>query len=343
MQTTAAKWDTYQGQPVTQYEIKNDNGVTLGVLSWGATLHKLMVPGNHGEHNMVLSYHKMTHYLDNPFYVCMGIGRTGGRITRGKVTVDGQAYQLDTNEGQNTLHGGPHGFNTVNWDGTIDDSDPQLAKIILTHTFKSQDDSYPGDLTAKIIWTLDNHDQVTLTFEGTATATTLFNPTSHLYFNLSDDPLIVGETLKVNSHEHLDLNDEKLPTGKFIPVANTPYDFSQGQNLGSAIDALQDIPEKGFDDVFHLAPAADGTIAKLSDPKSNRSVTMKSDRNALVVFTANSFDPSLKLSTGNGQPYMGVALEPQNLPDSMNHDGFGDITLPAGKTQTYHVSYDLTY
>lgn len=244
MQTTTNHWDTYQDQAVTEYTIENDNGVKLSILSWGATLHKLTVPTENGDHNLVLSYHKMADYLDNPFYVCMGIGRTGGRITRGQVTLDGTTTQLDTNEGHNTLHGGPHGFNTVNWAGALDTSDPQQAKIILTHTFKHTDDSFPGDLTAKMIYALDNQDRVTLTFEANSTALTLFNPTLHVYFNLSDDQLISGQTLQVNSQEHLALDDEKLPTGKMIANAGTPYDFADGQNLGQAIRGLQDIPEK---------------------------------------------------------------------------------------------------
>lgn len=343
MQTTTNHWDTYQDQAVTEYTIENDNGVKLSILSWGATLHKLTVPTENGDHNLVLSYHKMADYLDNPFYVCMGIGRTGGRITRGQVTLDGTTTQLDTNEGHNTLHGGPHGFNTVNWAGALDTSDPQQAKIILTHTFKHTDDSFPGDLTAKMIYALDNQDRVTLTFEANSTALTLFNPTLHVYFNLSDDQLISGQTLQVNSQEHLALDDEKLPTGKMIANAGTPYDFADGQNLGQAIRGLQDIPEKGFDDAYHVVPGTDGTIAKLSDPQTNRAVTIKSQRDGLVVFTANSFTSDMKLTTGAGQPYMGIALEAQSLPDSPNHPEFGDVSLPAGETKRYDITYELTY
>ncbi|WP_347787000.1 aldose epimerase family protein [Levilactobacillus brevis] len=343
MQTTTNHWDTYQDQAVTEYTIENDNGVKLSILSWGATLHKLTVPTENGDHNLVLSYHKMADYLDNPFYVCMGIGRTGGRITRGQVTLDGTTTQLDTNEGHNTLHGGPHGFNTVNWAGALDTSDPQQAKIILTHTFKHTDDSFPGDLTAKMIYALDNQDRVTLTFEANSTALTLFNPTLHVYFNLSDDQLISGQTLQVNSQEHLALDDEKLPTGKMIANAGTPYDFADGQNLGQAIRGLQDIPEKGFDDVYHVVPGTDDTIAKLSDPQTNRAVTIKSQRDGLVVFTANSFTSDMKLTTGAGQPYMGIALEAQSLPDSPNHPEFGDVSLPAGETKRYDITYELTY
>jgi len=344
MQTTTQEWDTYQNHPVTEYSIENDNGVNLSVLSWGATLHQLTVPSAKGPHNLVLSYHKMADYLDNPFYVCMGIGRTGGRIAKGTFPLAGKTYHVAPNEGQNTLHGGPNGFNTVNWAGSLETSDPEHAEIVLTHTFTSADDSFPGDLDAKLIYGLDNHDHVTLTFEATATSdTTLFNPTAHLYFNLSDDQLITGQTLQVNADEHLDLDGEKLPTGKMVADAGTPFDFKSGQNLGAAIRGMQDTTEKGFDDVYHVVPAADQTIAKLSDPQSKRAVTIKSDRNGLVVFTANSFTSGLKLATGAGQPYMGVALEPQTLPDSPNHPEFGDITLPAGQTKQYHVSYDLEY
>lgn len=343
MQTATKHWDTYQDEAVTEYTIENDNGVKLAILSWGATLHKLMVPTDKGDKNLVLSYHKMADYLDNPFYVCMGIGRTGGRITRGTFDLGGETVHVDANEGQNTLHGGPHGFNTVNWVGDLDTTDPEKARIILTHTFKSTDDSFPGDLTAKMIYSLDNHDRVTLTFEATSTALTLFNPTLHVYFNVGDDQLIAGQTLQINSQEHLDLDGEKLPTGKMVANAGTPYDFADGQNLGKAIRGLQDIPEKGFDDVYHVVPGADDTIAKLSDPQSNRAVTIKSKRNGLVVFTANSFTSDMKLTVGAGQPYMGIALEAQGLPDSQNFPAFGDVKLAPGETAHDEIIYDITY
>jgi len=343
MQTATKHWDTYEDEAVTEYSIENDHGVKLAVLSWGATLHTLSVPTDKGDRNLVLSYHKMAHYLDNPFYVCMGIGRTGGRISRGTFSLGDQTYHVATNEGQNTLHGGPNGFNTVYWVGQIDTTNPNEPRIILTHTFKSTDDSYPGDLTAQMIYSLDNEDHVHLEFVGNSTALTLFNPTAHLYFNLSDDDLIAGQTLQVNSTERLELDDEKLPTGNMLPNAGTAYDFANGQNLGESLRALQGIPEQGLDDVYHVTPADDLAIAKLSDPLTHRSITIKSDRNALVVFTGNSFNSTMKLAGGPGQPYMGIALEAQSLPDSPNHPEFGDVSLPAGETRCYQISYELTY
>ena len=38
------------------------------------------------------------------------IGRYANRIARGRFVLDGATFTLATNEGRNTLHGGPDGF-----------------------------------------------------------------------------------------------------------------------------------------------------------------------------------------------------------------------------------------
>ena len=61
----------------------------------------------------------------------------------------------------------------------------------------------------------------------------------------------------------------KLPTGKMIANAGTPM-ISLMAKSGQAIWGLQDIPEKGFDDVYHVVPGTDGTIVKLMIPNQPR-------------------------------------------------------------------------
>ena len=43
------------------------------------------------------------------------IGRYANRIGHAKFTLDGHQYSLPRNNGENTLHGAPHGFNNVVW------------------------------------------------------------------------------------------------------------------------------------------------------------------------------------------------------------------------------------
>ncbi|MCS8584546.1 aldose epimerase family protein, partial [Leuconostoc citreum] len=61
--------------------------------------------------------------------------------------------------------------------------------------------------------------------------------------------------------------------------------------------------------------------------------TVDSDRNGVVVFTANP-DDSSDIKTA-------LAIEMQTLPDAVNHEDFGDIVLPANETKTYTVTYQI--
>ncbi len=49
------------------------------------------------------------------------IGRYANRIARGDLPLDGMTYSLLTNEGPNTLHGGPDGFSKRDWTFARDD------------------------------------------------------------------------------------------------------------------------------------------------------------------------------------------------------------------------------
>lgn len=49
----------------------------------------------------------------NPYFGGI-IGRVANRISNAKFNLDGVDYNLDKNDGNNTLHGGKSGYNWVN-------------------------------------------------------------------------------------------------------------------------------------------------------------------------------------------------------------------------------------
>lgn len=331
------KFDQFRGHQVEKIRLTNDHNVSVGVLTMGAILNEFSVPQADGRKNLVLSFDQTKKYYDNPFYIGMAIGRTAGRIKDGTMPLAKGAVHLPPNENNNTHHGGPHGFFDYLWDYHLQKGEDFLS-VTFTHQIKESDDGYPGNIAVAITFKLTNDDQVIITYQGTADQPTLFNPTCHAYFNLSNHDHVLNHQLTIASAQYLAVDQQKVPTGEFLATASTAYDFRQPVKLQDAIAALQSTPEKGLNDIFKINENA-APIAKLQDLDSKDALEIYSKRNGLVVYTANALDETLSFTRGPGRPQMGIAMEAQTLPDTHNHPGFGDITLSANEPQSYTITY----
>lgn len=342
MKTNEDVFDQYNNEDVTAFHLENDNGVRATVLSQGGIIRELSVPTDKGQQNLLLEYPTTADYYSNPFYVNMMIGPVAGRIKDAKFEVNGKITTLKPNENGNELHSGAHGFHSVQWEGYTETADGK-ATLTLHHRFEDQEGGFPG-MNVNVIYTLTNANTFTVHFEAETSAPTTFNPTYHTYFNLNGAANILDHDLQVNGTRHLAVDPEKIPTGDFIDNANTPFDFAQTTRLGDAIDGMQNTAEKGFDDIYEVVPTGDDhAVVTVSDPASNRAVTLLSKRNGLIVFTANSFTNDMNLTVGQGKPYMGVALEAQNLSDATRFENFGDVTLFPGETKSYEIGYHVKF
>lgn len=326
----------HDGKTVDEYTLTNDNGVSISVLTFAGLWRKF----TDGKVNLLLSANDLENYTNNPFFAGRIVGRIGGRLKDGQFTLNGKDYQVDQNEGNNSLHGGSNGFANQVWDAATSESNDSLS-LQLSKTFSPEVDKFPGKMPTTITYTLFNDNSVTIDFEATTDEDTLFNPTSHAYWNLGDESTtdILAHTFQANADSHLEFDSEKIATGKLLDNAGTPFDFSKPTVLKKAIDGMQNTTEKGFDDILVVKPSKDTPVATLSDPTSGRSLKVYSERNGLVIFTANSFDDSMTYNRGVGHPYEAVALEAQTLSDTPHHPNFGDVTLHAGETKSYQVKF----
>src|SRR5688572_10454303 len=123
--------------------------VRAKILPFGATIASLQVPDRHGQRaEIVLSVADYTAF--HPYFGAT-IGRYANRIARGRFKLNGAAYQLPTNNGAHTLHGGIHGFSRRRW--TVTNQTSHSAHL----SYRSQDgeEGFPGIVDVDVAFTVE--------------------------------------------------------------------------------------------------------------------------------------------------------------------------------------------
>lgn len=292
-------------------------GVRATILTLGGILQALHLPDRDGcSANVTLGHDDVAGYLASRSYPGAIIGRTAGRIAGGRITVDGQRYQLSRNEGPNTLHGGAQGFDRALWhlDGTATEGDAAL--LHLSHLSPAGDQGYPGAMAVTATYRLDV-DGLTLSLAATADASTPVNLTWHPYWNLSGSTLPVGDhVVQLDAPAYYPSGAGQVTT-QAVPVAGTVFDLRAPQPL-AAIIASRDRQAQAAGGIDHVFVRGSGSAAVLTHPASGRRLRVSSPEPALVVYTG--------VGLAGGPPghggqvigrHSGIAFEPQALPDAL--------------------------
>ncbi|QBO36742.1 galactose mutarotase [Periweissella cryptocerci] len=335
MKKTIETVGEYDGQSIKKITLENAKGSRLGVLTLGALWDEFSVVDNGERVNLVLNAASVDNYVDNPYFMGRVVARVAGRIGEGDLIVGDKHYQVDQNEGTTTLHGGAKGSANRVFEYEVSDD-------AITLTTLMKDDTFPGELKLVVTYKFTDDDEVELSFTGTqAGVDGVFNPTSHVYWNLSNTRNdVLKHDLWVDAKNRLDVFENKVPTGKYNSNAVRGFDFINKTNIGERMAELVGTTEKGIDDVYVVDNSqADGKFAELTDTESGRTLDVYSDRNGVVFFTANSVHDGMTFERGQGQPWMGVALEAQSLPDAGHHPEFGNDVITVGETKTYSIGY----
>lgn len=334
---------TVENRDVVEYTLRNTRGVSLSAMSFGATLTKLVTPDKNGTRkNITMNVESLDDFITHrPFYGAT-IGRVAGRITNGKYTLGDKTFQLDINEGDNLLHGGPRGLDTKLWDVEVQTGDSD-AKLVFTYESPEGENNFPGNLSIKVVYTLNEENEWIINYEASTDAPTLFNPTNHVYFNLTGDikkPML-DHQLKLNSDFFASLKQGNLPTGALEKVDNTPFDFRHPKAIKEAVlsDHPQIKPRNGLDHPFVLDPEESGVKGVLFDPESGREIELYTDCNCVVIYTHNAEMDDYTIEGEPARQYSSLTLETQTLPDAINHTGFGNIVVRPEKPFASQTTY----
>ena len=337
------------GRPVAAVTLTNKAGVAATVLSWGATLQSVVLPGRDGtKADVALGYADMTGYLAKPSYFGATVGRFANRIAKGKFTLDGKTYQTPVNDGPNSLHGGTVGFDKVLWDVVAVKSGP-TASVTLRHVSRDGEQGYPGTLTVDATYSLDEANTLTIEYRATTDKPTIVNITSHAYWNLGGEGSAggaMGHLVTIPAETFTPTDATAIPTGELKPVAGTVFDFRTPHAVGERVRDGRDQQiafGRGYDHnwVIGKAPTpANHLMATVSDPVSGRSFELWSNQPGLQFYSGNFLDGTV---TGkSGRVYReddALVFEPQIFPDTPNQPSFGSARLAPGQTYRNVIIY----
>ncbi|MFD8504515.1 aldose epimerase family protein [Streptomyces sp. NPDC003631] len=327
------------GTKVYRWSLQN-GGTRLKVLSYGGIIQSLEIPDRHGRYaNVSLGYDNLAAYVAGTTFFGATIGRYGNRIAKGQFTLDGKKYQLNVNDGVNSLHGGAKGFNTKVWDveGFTSGSDVGLH---LYYTSVDGEMGYPGTLRTKVTFTLNRDGDWRIDYEAITDRPTVVNLTNHTYWNLAGEGsgTIEDHELTIAASRYTPTDTGLIPTGELAKVSGTPFDFRKSKPVGRDIRAghPQQVQAKGFDHNWVLdkgVTAKPVHIATLRDPRSGRTLKIATDQPGLQFYSGNFLDGTLVGTSGRTyRQGDGLCLETQHFPDSPNEPSWPSTVLRPGQT-----------
>jgi aldose 1-epimerase len=307
------------------------------------------------------------------------IGRYGNRIANGKFNLNGTTYTLPINNGANSLHGGFVGFGNHIWHATGTAKTFNSVSVTLKLVSPNGDEGsglipgtkvyepncsipanppskctgYPAQLTVWVTFTLDNHNRFWIHYKAhndDSKLSTVLNLTNHTYFNMAGEASgsALKQLVQINANAFTPTDSGLIPTGQIVPVAGTPFDFTQLKPIFPSISdctagvtslsCVQLTTAHGFDHNWVLNStgphfAGLNLAARALDPRSGRLLTVWTDQPGVQFYTSNFLTGALVGISGHtyrqGQAY---TFETQHFPDSPNHSNFPSTVLVAGQT-----------
>lgn len=319
-----------------QEVLKNDF-LEVSFSSIGATVCSIKIKDKNGDiRDVVLGYADENDYKKYDKYIGATVGRCANRIANAQFLLDGKLYELYKNDGENHLHGGKEGFNRKEFAVRKNEN-----AVIYSYKSFDMEEGYPGNLNLDVTYTL-NGASLIINYKAVSDADTICSITNHSYFNLGGD--ILEHELMINAEYFTENNEQSIPTGKILPVKNTPMDFTKFKKIGKDInsDYHQIRYAKGFDNNWVIKDY-DGSIKKAAQALCDETgikLEVYTDYPGIQFYSGNYLDGGGINKDGKTiNNRSAFCLECQYFPDAMAHKNFTRPILSAGEIYDKTIEY----
>lgn len=322
MKTTTTNFGELEGKEVHLYTLRNDNGITVKISNYGATITSIIVPNKSGKPDEIVcgfdtfeSYFSKIYQANAPYFGGT-VGRYCSQIKDSKFTLSGKEYQLAKIVGDNNLHGGKVGFDKKIW--FVKPISMEAAKLEMQLRSGDMEEGFPGNVDVIVSFTLTNENELKIDYTANTDADTPFTITNHSYFNLSGFSETVEEhTVQIHSNKKQVWDSTGAATGENVSVIGAVDDLQNPKKIGGVHQKMGDgfehfylFEDKGFD----LSK-----VAEIKDPQSGRSLEIYTTEPGMLFYTGKYTSDDLKRESGQQYgKYRGFCCETHRYPNGPN-------------------------
>ena len=324
---SVARFGSFEGRDVYEVTLAAPSGAEAKVITWGAVLRDLLVPGAGGLQRVVLGLGSIEDYVAHSPYFGAIVGRHANRIGGAQFGLDGEVHRLVPNwKERHQLHGGPAGFGRRLW--TLIESSASSATLALVS--EDGDMGYPGRLVATCTYTLLEPATLRVSLEATCDRTTPVSLTTHSYYNLDGSPDIGEHTLTIAADFVTPTDADLIPTGAIAPVAGTPLDLRAPRAIYELNGADRTLFDINY--VLRREQGAFSHAATLASGRSGIAMELWTSEPGVQFYDGHLINiPVAGLGGARYGRHAGLCLEPQRFPDGPNKPHFPSCWLEPGR------------
>lgn len=318
------------------YTLTNARGMQVSLTNFGARLVQIVLPVAGQMRHVSLAAGSDREYLGKDSYVGSTVAPVAGRISGAGTIIKGQMVHFTENEPGRTLHSGNQASNELYWDARVNEAANQ---VIFSLLIPDGHNGFPGAVTVTATYELTEENELKIRYQARTEKDTIFNPTNHVYFNLSGDftTSVADHKLKIQAQQFVPLGEDNMPLGEVWSVEGTAFDFREFAPLGQGLDGHDPQTKlvNGFDHPWVLS--AEDIPLEVVSPDEKVRLLMRTNQPAVVIYTYNHGPTAM---TGRHTVF---SLESQALPNACNLEQFGSILLEKDQEFESHFSYQFLF
>ncbi|KAH8082172.1 galactose mutarotase-like protein [Filobasidium floriforme] len=332
-------WTNSLHGPFTPISLNaTDGSISAAFVPHGAAITELWVKDRNGtKRDITLGYDNRTLYADDPSHPNFGpiVGRYANRIKNNTYTdpETNTTYYSEANEnnGLDTLHGGPYGWSWRVW--TV--SNVTNSSVSFTFYDPELVGGFPGSVLAELTYSLLPGGVWDIVLNANASSRTPLLLSSHVYWNLdgyaggnATDAVKEWELVMPYADQVVATDTILIPTGEFINVTDTAYNFLERRPIGSMWNETLGYPGLGgygYDTCWrNNASISDNTtVLEASSPNSGIKMSVATNQEAIQVYTCGGQNGTIPVKKSQGSGFYEknscMVVEMEGVIDAINN------------------------